>query len=112
MSFHECRTSTLAPDGRRAGIVIGLRSTRDATQLQLAGLSTKNKLFAGFDFGRISNNNPDPLLPRGNMTGYVVGLTSQVEKMSLDLFWTKAHSLPSTMKLESPQTWVRVSYSL
>ncbi len=81
-------------------------------QLQLAGLSTKNKLFAGFDFGRISNNNPDPLLPRGSMTGYVVGLTSQIEKMSLDLFWTKAHSLPSTMKIESPQTWVRVSYSL
>lgn len=82
------------------------------TQLQLAGVSTKNKVFAGFDFGRISNNNPDPLLPRGNMTGYVMGVTSQVEKMTLDLFWTKANSLPATMKLEGPQTWVRVSYSL
>jgi hemolysin activation/secretion protein len=82
------------------------------TQTQLANLSVKNKLFAGFDFGHISNNNPDPLLPRGGMTGYVLGLTSQVEKMSIDLFWTKALSLPSTMKIESPQTWVRVSYSL
>ncbi|MBA3397392.1 MAG: sigma 54-interacting transcriptional regulator [Deltaproteobacteria bacterium] len=36
MSFHESRTSTLAPDGRRAGIVMGLRSTRDAKQFALA----------------------------------------------------------------------------
>lgn len=82
------------------------------TQKQIAGVSTKNKLFAGLDFGRISNNNPDPLLPRGNMSGYVLGVTSQIQKMTVDLFWTKAASLPSTMKLEGPQTWVRISYSL
>jgi hemolysin activation/secretion protein len=80
------------------------------TEASVANLSFKNKLFVGLDMGHVSNH--DASLPRGSMTGYAFGLVSQFEKVTLDISRTKAHALPSSMIIEAPQTWVRVSYSL
>lgn len=80
------------------------------TETSVASLTFKNKLFVGFDAGRISNH--DPLLPTGSLTGYAFGLVSQFEKATVDIFRAKARSLPASMTIEAPQTWVRVSYSI
>jgi hemolysin activation/secretion protein len=80
------------------------------TETSVANVSVKNKLFVGFDMGRVSNH--DASLARGSMTGYALGLVSQFDKLTLDISRTKARSLPSSMTIEAPQTWVRVSYSL
>ncbi|MBA3818758.1 MAG: sigma 54-interacting transcriptional regulator [Deltaproteobacteria bacterium] len=41
MGFCESRTSTLAPESRRAGIVMGLRATRDAKQFPLSSATRR-----------------------------------------------------------------------
>lgn len=80
------------------------------SQISVANVSVKNKLYVGFDMGRITNH--DPLQPRGSMTGSSLGLISEFGKLVLDISRTQARTLPSTMTIEAPQTWVRVSYSL
>lgn len=80
------------------------------TETSVANVSVKNKLFVGLDMGRVSNH--DTSLPRGSMSGFAFGLVSQIDKLSLDISRTKARSLPASMTIEAPQTWVRVSYSL
>lgn len=80
------------------------------TETSVANVSIKNKLFVGFDMGRVSNH--DASLRRGSLSGYALGLVSQFDKLTLDIARTKARSLPDSMTIEAPQTWVRVSYSL
>ena len=72
------------------------------------GQAVQWKWYAGYDIGHVSSHDVEE--PDGTMTGWVLGLNTQVGPTSLDVSWTRAHVRPTGMPVDrSGQFWFRLS---
>ena len=76
----------------------------------LGGQAIAGRVYAGYDFGSVSNNPPG--VPSGSMSGVTLGVAFQWRGLSVDLFASRAAHLPSSMPSEGTLYSVRLSYSL
>ena len=79
-------------------------------QQSLGGTSASGRVYVGFDIGHVSNRAAG--VPSGSMSGATLGLSLQAAGGSLDLFASRAVRLPASMRRESTQVGLRLSYSL
>lgn len=76
-------------------------------QLQWGETLINSRLYAGYDYGRVSSH--DPQATQGRLSGFVLGAAAQLPNADLDISWTRADQLPATMVRESGQTWLRLT---
>ena len=67
-----------------------------------------SRLYLGYDTGEVRNIIPG--VPQGRLSGVTLGISSSWGNFSLDLFNSRALTLPSNMLKEGSQTWALVSY--
>ena len=67
-----------------------------------------SRLYVGYDTGEVRNIIPG--VPQGRLSGITFGTSSSWDNFSVDIFNSRAVSLPSNMTKEPYQTWVLVSY--
>ena len=67
-----------------------------------------SRLYLGYDTGEVRNIIPG--VPQGRLSGVTLGISSSWGNFSLDLFNSRALTLPSNMLKEDSQTWALVSY--
>lgn len=79
-------------------------------QTVAAGEALTGRLYAGYDFGRVSNRADG--VPSGSMSGATLGASLLWRGLSVDVFASRALHLPAPMKRESTRVGVRLSYSL
>lgn len=68
------------------------------------------RVYAGLDYGRISNRAPD--VPEGALTGMVVGASFSWKGVSIDVSNTRALHEPGSFKREGSRTWVRLNFGI
>ncbi|MDM0032332.1 ShlB/FhaC/HecB family hemolysin secretion/activation protein [Variovorax sp. J22P271] len=79
-------------------------------QTTLGGQPITGRVYAGYDFGSVSNRPPG--VPSGSMSGVTLGVALQWRGLSADLFASRAAHLPGGMPSEGTLYSIRLSYSL
>jgi len=65
------------------------------------------RVYAGLDFGEVSNRVPD--VPSGKLTGMAVGASVSWKGVSFDVFNARPLRFPSYFTREASQTWLRAN---
>jgi len=68
------------------------------------------RLYAGVDFGKVSNRVPD--VPSGRLVGMAVGVSVSWKGASFEVFNARPISMPDFFQREGSQTWLRLNYAL
>jgi hemolysin activation/secretion protein len=74
------------------------------------GESIGSRFYVGVDYGEVSSIAGD--MPEGHLSGWGFGGELFWRGFNLEVFNTRAISLPSDLHREGSQTWVRLSYSM
>jgi len=68
------------------------------------------RVYAGVDYGRVSNRAPD--VPEGALSGRVIGASASWKGMSIDVSNARAMHQPGVFRREGSRTWIRLNVGI
>ncbi len=78
--------------------------------LSIGNHSLPMRVFAGLDTGAVRSRAAG--VPEGRLTGMAIGVSAAFKGGTVEIFTGRPLHAPEFFRLESPQTWIRLSYSL
>ena len=78
--------------------------------LSLAGQALPLRVYAGVDFGAVSNRAAG--VPSGRLAGIAAGVSGAWDKLSFDIFHARPLSRPDFLPREGGRTWLRLALSI
>ncbi len=78
--------------------------------MQLGGQAISARTYLGYDFGETFSRND--FVPEGRLSGVTLGATLWWQALQTDLMLSAPVEVPHALDRESPQLWVRMSYSI
>ena len=78
--------------------------------LSLAGQPLPLRIYAGLDFGAVSNRAAG--MPSGRLAGIAAGVSGAWNRLSFDIFYARPISRPDFLPAEGGRTWLRMTLSI